>query len=456
MKNLIQGNIFKNLILFAIPLMLSGLLSQSFGTINTMIIGKLLGEAGIAESGSTGTFVQATSSIIWGLGMGTSLHIASLFGSGQFQKMANAVKVNLILITALAFAISAGSVIFHKEIFAFLKIKEDIYHDSLVYFCVYMSGYCLFSINWTVVYMFSAWGNTSYPVKISLLTNVLNVIGNILFIAVFKTGIIGSALSCVIANAISAVLYLLKIHSEFKSAGVVSEKIYFNLREIKESLKLGIPCMFQQLSMYISSAGIQPMINNLGTAAIAGYSVCMRVYDINSCIFHNSSKGVSNFCAQSIGAGKVSLTKKGLRTGLLQAFMFALPAMLVCFLLPKQIVSLFYNDTTGESASYVIQYILVCVPFIVFPIVNNLFHNFFRGVMMAHIALITSISYSIVRIVATYILAPEYKMNGVFAALIIAWIFETLISIIIYVSNKWKTKAYLSMEEAEKNSPVRL
>jgi len=276
MKNLIQGNIFKNLVLFAIPLMLSGLLSQSFGTVNTMIIGKLLGEAGIAASGSTGTFVQVVSSVIWGLGTGMSLRIASLFGSGNFKKMANAVKVNMIIIVALALVISASAIVFYRPIFAFLKIKEDIYNESFKYFAIYMSGFAVFSVNWTSVYMFSAWGNTSFPVKISILTNVLNVAGNILFIAVLHTGIAGSALSCVIANFISAVCYILKICSEFKKTGIVPEKLDFNRKEIMKSLKLGIPCMFQQFAMYFSSAGVQPVINNLGTAAIAGYSVCTR------------------------------------------------------------------------------------------------------------------------------------------------------------------------------------
>jgi Na+-driven multidrug efflux pump len=102
MKNMTEGNISKNFIGFAIPIILAGILSQAYGIADSMVVGRLLGEQGLASVGSTAAIITVCSSIIWGLGTGIALYIAILYGSGDFSDMTASVKANLVLIFGFA------------------------------------------------------------------------------------------------------------------------------------------------------------------------------------------------------------------------------------------------------------------------------------------------------------------------------------------------------------------
>lgn len=141
---------------------------------------------------------------------------------------------------------------------------------------------------------------------------------------------------------------------------------------------------------------------------------------------------------------------KGIRACLTLGFAFVVPLMALCFIFPEQISGWFFNDTTSESARLVQRYILLCVPFFVFQILNNMFHNFFRGVMAANIAAITTTFYTVVRIVSTYLLVPVWKMDGVYAGFIIAWVLEVILCSAIFFSGKWKSREIKELEVAER------
>ena len=93
-----------------------------------------------------------------------------------------------------------------------------------------------------------------------------------------------------------------------------------------------------------------------------------------------------------------------------------------------------------------LRHTYICVPFVLCQVINNLFHNFFRGVLMPKIGLFTTFVYSAVRIIATYSLVPFFHMNGVFFGLIISWVAEMLVCLYIYYGNKWKSEWYLNLE----------
>ena len=140
MKDLTQGNIYKVFIFFAIPLVLSGLLSQAYGVINTMIAGKFLGEDGIAAIGSTNSFTELISSVFWGFSAGFSVFVARLFGAKDYAEMKTSIYSNCIFMAITIFAIAVSAVILIRPIFSFLKVDARIYRDAAIYYRVYLLG----------------------------------------------------------------------------------------------------------------------------------------------------------------------------------------------------------------------------------------------------------------------------------------------------------------------------
>lgn len=440
LRNLTEGNISKNFLLFSIPAILSAILNQSYAVINTAVVGKALGDLGLAAIGATSSFATVLSSVIWGIATGIAIYVSSLFGAVKYKQMANAIKTNVWLITAISVIISVITIVCRAPVFSLLRIGEDIYTDAMIYFVIYMTGFAPLVLGTCFMLIYNATGNTSYPLIMSILSSVCNLTSNIILIAVLKKGVWASAVSTVATSILICICYVVKLHFDFKKFGVANNRISYSLKEILTAWKQALPCMVQQVAMYFSSFGVQPAINALGSASISAYSVCINVYNITAHMFQNSSRCLSSYCSQCIGSGNTDKLKYGIKIALRQSMFISLPVMAFCMLFPRQIVSMFYTDAFGESANLVVRYILICVPFIAVQIVNNMFHNFYRGVMKPTITLITTVVYSVVRIGATFALVGRFEMDGVYFGFIIAWVVELILSLSVYFSGKWKSK----------------
>ena len=262
-----------------------------------------------------------------------------------------------------------------------------------------------------------------------------------IFIVILDLGVLGAALGSVIAAFIGAVLNVVKLFSEFRAIGLAKEKMQFCKRDTAPAFRQAVPCMIQQFIMYLSGAAVQPAVNILGTAAIASYSVCSELYSICATIFQNSSRGLSPFCAQCYGKGEFSLVSRGVGISTRQGILLSLPLMAALIVFPESVASVFLGEgASRESIDYVVLYIYLCIPFIICQVMNNLFHNFFRGVMRPELAMATTAVYTVVRIATTYALAWKLGMLGVFLGFVVPWFVECVLSIVIYFSGRWKKK----------------
>ena len=410
------------------------------------MVGQLLGDSDLAYIGSTSSVIEVANAFVWGFGTGAAIYVGKLFGAKEMPKMVNAIKTSLFMLVALAFSISLICIGAYRPIFSFLKVGEDIYKGSFLYYALMIGGLSIFTFNWGSVYIFNAIGDSSFPFITSIISTFATVAGNALVLAVFKWGVWGTALVSIMVALIIDIIYIFKYINLFKSIGAEKQKMVFVKEDVINTIKLGIPCLMQQSVMYISGAAVQPLINSISTSAIAAYSICLRLYSLNANIFGNISKCLSAYCTQSIGSNQIDKIKKGIKATFVLACSASIPLMAIYILFSKGVSGLFFTDVTSESAIYVQRYILLCVPFFIFQVLNNMFHNFFRGVMVPQIALYTTAFYTVVRIIATNCLVPVWQMDGVFAGFIIAWVLECLMSSTIYISNKWKSAEYIMLE----------
>ena len=456
MKDITKGNLSRNLFLFAVPVIISGVLSQAYVTVDKIMVGQIIGEVGLAAIGSTSNFITLLKSIIWGLGTGVSLYIAYLSTSGDKRRTVNAVKVNLVCIALIATVVSVLSILLYKPIFSLLAINDEIRRDAFIYYLVYLIGFVFFTFGNAASYIFNAIGRPSFPMKLAIFSCLGNVVLNYVFIAVFKLGVLGAALGSVIVAATSAVIYIVRLYMEFSSLGCGKERIRFVGGDIFPAWRLAVPCMIQQFIMYISGAAVQPAVNLLGTAAIASYSVCSEIYSVLSTVFQNSSRGLSPFCAQCYGKGDFLLVRRGVRVTVRQSILLSLPVIALFMLLPEAVAKLFLGArASAESVDYVVLYMLLCVPFVICQVVNNLFHNFYRGAMMPKLATFTTAVYTVLRIAITYALVWRLGMLGVFLGFVVPWSVECILSVAFYLKGSWKSELYRAAERENAELGIR-
>lgn len=447
MKKMFEGNLKKNFFVFALPLIFSAILSQAYHIIDTIMASKLIGDAAVAAIGSTAPLITLISAVLWGYSNGFVIYVAVLFGAGEYKKMLNVIKVNILLVSAFAIVVSFLCIVFYNQIFDFLNIGEEIRHQAFLYFKVYISGIVILNIGWCSIYIANAFGLTKIPFVGSLITCILNVIGNWILIKVFKLGVLGAAIATVFSALCTGIFYLVCFVREFKKLGISLGGIYFNPIELGKSVSYAIPTMLQQSVMYFCTAFISPLTNLSGQSAIAGFTVGMRLYDLDSGVYQNANKTVTSFVAQCMGAKKYSLIKKGIKHGLLQTFIFLAPFLLVTVFGAEFIAKSFLN--TPESIHYAEIFMRFCMPFVLFNVINNLMHAVFRSMGAGKYLVVSTVVYAISRIIYSYLLFEKFGMYGIYAGTALSWITEAIFVSIVYFSGKWKTKEYIEYEKEE-------
>lgn len=455
MKDLTKGNIYKTFIIFAIPLVLSGLLSQAYGVINTIIAGKFLGEDGIAAIGSTNALIEFISGLFWGFGAGFSIFVARLFGEKNYESMRKNIYSNCIVMAGVIAVIAVFCIIFIRPIFTFLNVDKKVYHDAALYYIVYLLGLVFIIFNNTGVHIMNALGMSSYPLRMSVLSAVMNIAGNIFSVTVLKAGVLGIAFSSVISAFIIDICYFVRLRKCFAELDLCAKGKFFDFAAVKKSLSYSLPVTLQQSAMYFTSLWIAPLINGISASATAAYAVVLKIYAINSNVYQNSTKTLSTYTAQCVGAKKFGQIKKGVFVGFLQANLFLLPVLAVCIIFSKKICASFFPaGYTGEGLQYTIDYVRIYLPFIVFNLVNNLFHGFYRGTgAMSLLILVTCIG-SISRIVFSEIFTPAQGIYGIYLGLVLSWIAEAVITGILYFCGHWRKKLIREVHETAPDAVV--
>ena len=176
MKKLYEGNISRNFFVFALPLIITSLLSQAYNIVNTIIAGCLLGDSSISAIGSTAPFISFISSLFWGYGTGVSIYVAMLFGQNDYKKMVNVIKVNFLISSVVAMLISLFCIVFHNMIFDFLNIEQALRRDAFLYFGIYISGLFIFNLSKCSLYITHSLGLTILPLISSIITGIISLI----------------------------------------------------------------------------------------------------------------------------------------------------------------------------------------------------------------------------------------------------------------------------------------
>lgn len=439
LKKLTEGNIYKTFILFAIPLVLAGILSQGYNMVDTVIAGKVLGSDGLAATGATAAFITFLSAVFWGYGSGFSIYIARLFGAGDYKEMKNAVCNNLIFVFVAGIIAAVLVIVFQNNILDILKVDAAIREQAALYMVIYVAGLCFIVLSSNCVFVMHALGSATYPFIMSLISAILNVGGNIFTLIVLGWGVAGVAFSTVLSALVVDVFYFFKLRKCFVKLGVGKHRVRIGIKTFKRSFAYAASVMMQQMIMYASSLLISPLVNGIGSAATAAYTVVNRVYDINAGIYQNSAKTLTNYTAQCIGAGKLNTLRRGVRVGLIQGIALLLPVLVLCVVFAEQVCMVFFpSGYSGEAFDFSLVFVRMYMPFIVINLINNLFHAFFRGTASMKLLLIATLIGSVTRLVFSIVFVGRYSMNGIYIGWVLSWIAEAIFAVAVYYMGLWK------------------
>ena len=441
MKDLTSGNIHKTFFLFTIPMILSAVLSQAFGIVDTSIAGIFLGSKGLAALGATVSALTVVESLMYGFNAGVSMYLANCFGARDYKKFKMLYMTNVIFIFAVTTLIAALMIVFNVPILSFLNIEDVIYVDSRNYYFLLCINMPFVVISHYFIYVMSTVGNTTFSLYVSIIAALINVVGNILSVTVFDLGVIGLGMATVISTVFTSIIYYIRINRHLKEMGVDGEKFVFSWGHVRTPLPSALPNSAQQLSMYLAAFIISPVKNGLGYIALASLAIITRIQGVIYVIYGNCARAVSIFIPQCVGAHKYDRIKKAIRVSFIQSFAIFVPIIVAVWLFPNAVCSLFVNDETEPQViQNVVDYVKIFLPFVSINAISSIFHSIFRGIKSNRHLFISTTVCSIVGVITAYILCPAMGIAGYHLQSIIAWSVECVYIAVVYFSGMWIPK----------------
>ncbi len=442
-KDLTEGNLAKNYILYILPLLLSSLLSSAYSTVDAMIAGKFISEHALGAISSTGSYDTVFHSFFLGFGSGFAVYVAHLFGKKDYASMKRNIIQMIAIVASAAIVVSVFTICYRDPIMDYLKVDPILRDDAETYFVIYSAGYALIYTNLILIRTLQSLGVTSFSLYMSLISALLNIGGNLLSVLVFDLGVAGLALSTLFSTVVATIFYLYMLKRAFRELKCGRTRIGFSLAGLKNSVHYAFPAAFQQVAFHGIGFFIAPLINGLGAAATTGYNVANRMYSICGQSFWSATSAVSTHTAQCVGAGKYERIQRGFNFGLFLNCALLFPFVVVFVIFAEPIALIFFPaGYAGESLQYAVRFSTFYMPFLYINMIGHQIHAYLRGLGVMNVVFGITVFGSLVRLAATFFLAPVIGMEGVYLGQLISWSADALVSVILYLS-MYRTKAHI-------------
>ena len=312
-----EGSISKHIIHFAIPLLVSNLLQQSYNLIDMVIVGRCINDGGlsIAAVGVGASFINMMIGLFMGLATGASIVISNAYGAGRMKRVRKTIRLSLVMSASISVGLAAVSILICDWILELMNTTDDIFGLASTYLKIYFLSFIPLLVYNMGTSILQALGNSTSPFWYLLVTSILNLVMDLLFLAGFGMGVEGAALATTIATLIAAVLVLRKI---FVSGLLASpegdgtrEKLDRSRYLLATIVRFGVPIGIQSLTMSLSNMVLQGNVNLLGTDAIAAWSIFGKIdgYVIMPVIGFRMA--ITTFTGQNFGARKLHRVEEG-------------------------------------------------------------------------------------------------------------------------------------------------
>ncbi len=343
-KTMTEGNEFRCIIRFTVPLLLGNLFQQFYNIVDSIIVGQYLGKGALEAVGSTGSITYLFYSLCIGLSLGAGIMIAQNFGAGNEKEVKRYIANSAYVTAAFGIVLTVLSVILTPSLLRLLQTSETIFDDAVGYMRIACSGtLAVAAYNWINAVMRSL-GNSKIPLIFLVVASVLNVGLDLLFVMVFDMGVQGAALATIMAQAISALGCIIFAFVKFPQFRMSREDASFNIKAARNCILKGMPIAAQNAFISVSMIYLQRTANTFGDTVIATYTATMRVEQLIQQPFMSLSAALSTFVGQNLGAGHLERCIRGYKRSMITMAVFAVTMLGVFMLFSGNIVGFFVSD----------------------------------------------------------------------------------------------------------------
>ena len=345
-KLMTEGSIWKNILLFSVPLILGNLLQQLYNTADSIIVGNFVGSNALAAVGSSGSPIFLLIGFSQGIAVGAGVVVSQFLGARDRQGAHISVHTSLALATILGAILTVGGIAISRSLLTAMNTPAEVLEDAVTYMQLYFGG-VLFSVVYNMAAgILNAAGNSRRSLLYLGCASGTNILLDLILIAGLKMGVAGAAIATDISQLVSCVLslrFLMRVDADYR---VTAREVRVDRKMAVKIIRVGLPTGIQNMVISLSNILVQASVNGYGAAAMAGFAAYMKVDGFNILPIMSFSMAATTFVGQNFGAGQIDRVKKALWVTMALSFVYTVITGTLLLLAQDPIMHLFTGDET--------------------------------------------------------------------------------------------------------------
>lgn len=376
-RDMTQGSIVKQLVLFSLPLMLGNVFQMLYNTVDSVVVGNFVGTQALAAVGSTTMIVNIMVFFFNGFSTGASVVIARRFGARDSQRLHTAIQTTMAATFILAVFFTVVGLMTVEPMLRLMATPEDVFDEAKIYLQIYIGGFSGLVIYNMCSGILRAVGDTTRPLYFLILTSVLNILLDLFFVLKLRAGIAGVAYATILSQFVSAGLTLLLLTRTRDIYRLSWKGMSINSQVLGEIVAVGLPAAIQSVITSFSNVFVQSYINAFGSQCMAGWSAYNKLDQFVLLPMQSLAMAATTFVSQNIGADQTKRANNGtVITVSLSVGVTAVIVVLVCvFAAPA--IALFTPDEA--VIEFGVLFVRANFVFLLFNCVNHVLAGALRG-----------------------------------------------------------------------------
>ena len=432
-----KGSAWKLIVQFAVPVFLSQVFQQLYNTADALIVGRFLGDEALAAVSSSGTLIFLIISFFTGMSMGASVTISRYFGAGDYARVSRAIHTNVLLAILCGIVLTVFGVALTPTFLRWMGTDPDVLPEAISYFRYYFFGILAVVMYNTCKGIMNALGDSRRPLYYLILSSLVNIVLDLLFIAVFHWGVWSAAAATTISQAVSMVLCLIHLTKKGTIYQVRLRDLRLDREMLGQIFRYGLPSGVQNSVIGFANVIVQSNINSFGKLAMAAYGAYSKLEGFAFLPVTSFTMALTTYVSQNLGAGEYDRAKKGSRFGIITSLLLAELIGVLMYLFAPQLTAIFTE--TPEVIALGVEQARTISLFYCLLAFSHAVASVCRGAGKAFVPMtIMLVFWCVVRIAyITTVMHFVHDIQYIYWAYPITWSLSSIVYLIYYHFSDW-------------------
>lgn len=436
-SDLTHGHIRAHFVALAVPLLLGNIMQQLYNTVDAVIVGRFVGDAAFAAVGVAGSVMNLFLFLISGSCTGVGVLLSQLYGAGERDNFRKDFFLSALFGGGLSLALSAAGLLVLRPLLTILRTPGDVLVHAENYLQVIFLGFIAALAFHLCSAVLRAVGNTRAALVFLTISMAVNLVLDVVFIAVLDWGVAGAAWATVIAQALAAVLCIGYLKLRFPELVFGRRDMAYDGVLLRRTVQFSLSSAMHMCSLYIGKLLVQGTVNGLGTSAISAFTAATRIEGFANSFGDSGSAAMSVFIGQNTGARNDERVRRGFREGEQMMAVFGLFMSAVMIVGAPVLLPLVLPEGDGASLAPAVGYLRMVACFYLFNFLGSGLTGYFRGRGRVNIPVIGATGHISARVIVAWLLAPRMGLPAVGLACGVGWMgVVTFWFILIYLERR--------------------